>query len=285
MQSPFLKNMKNFESFYNQYANESELNEGFKETLINSLLALFSMGAAVYEGNYILNFLNKQPAPLEQKIEALNTIKGKTTDQKIKNAVNDAIEKINQPAQKVKQDISKEKSRVLDLAVKLTLPSEILGNDIYDKINDEFMTPYLDDKGYWTVGVGHLIGSEAKKNSWIQNRIKQGKSATLTRKEALAQFKQDLEKHYNLAQKKFQKEWYKFPNELRAVLVDISFRGDLEKPGVGDFAFIELIKQKKYRQAAKEYLNHAEYKSRNVKKSKDGVVKRMERNAKIISKS
>ena len=56
--------MKSFENFYENYTNESELNEGFKENLINSLLALFSMGAAVYEGNYVLNFLNNQPAPM-----------------------------------------------------------------------------------------------------------------------------------------------------------------------------------------------------------------------------
>ena len=275
--------MKNFENFYENYKNDSELNEGFKENLINSLMALFSMGAAVYEGNYVLNFLNKQPAPIEQKVEALNQIKDQTTNQKIKNAVDDAIQKINQPAQKIKQNISGEKSKILDIAVKLTLPSEILGMNIYDKQNDRFMKPYLDDKGYWTIGVGHLLGSEAKKNFWVQNRIKQGKSTTLSRPEALTQFKQDLEKHYNLAQRKFQKEWHKFPDELKAVLVDISFRGDLEKKGLGDFAFVELLKLGKYKQAAKEYLDHTEYKSRMEKNKPDGVVKRMNRNAKIIS--
>jgi GH24 family phage-related lysozyme (muramidase) len=278
-------NMKSFENFYENYTNESELNEGFKENLINSLLALFSMGAAVYEGNYVLNFLNNQPAPMEQKIDALNQVKDQTDNIKIKKAVDDAIQKINQPAQKIKQNITGEKSKILDLAVKLTLPSEILGTNIYDKVNDSFMRPYLDDKGYWTIGVGHLLGSEAKKNFWIQNRAKQGKSATLSRPEALAQFKQDLEKHHNLAQKKFQKEWHKFPNELKAVLVDISFRGDLEKKGLGDFAFVELLKQGKYKQAAKEYLDHTEYKSRMKKDKPDGVVKRMNRNAAIISKT
>lgn len=277
--------MEKFESFYNDYTNNLELNEGFKENLINSLMALFSIGAAVYEGNYVLNFLNKQTAPIEQKVEALNQIKDQTTNQKIKNAVDDAIQKINQPAQKIKQNISGEKSKILDIAVKLTLPSEILGMNIYDKQNDRFMKPYLDDKGYWTIGVGHLLGSEAKKNFWVQNRIKQGKSTTLSRPEALAQFKQDLEKHYNLAQRKFQKEWYKFPDELKAVLVDISFRGDLEKPGVVDFAFIDLIKRGQYKQAAREYLDHTEYKQRKSKKKPDGVVKRMNRNANIIAGS
>jgi GH24 family phage-related lysozyme (muramidase) len=282
----FLKkygDMKKFESFYNEYKNESELNEGFKETLINSLMALFSMGAAVYEGNYILNFLNKQPAPIEQKIEALNTIKNQTTNQKLKNAIADTVEKINQPTQKIKQDISGEKSKILNIALKFILPNEILGNDIDNKINDKIMTPYLDDAGYWTVGVGHLIGDEKNKNSWIQNRKKQGKPITLSRKEATEQFKQDLEKHYNLAQKKFQKQWYKFPDQLKVSLIDISFRGDLESPDRGDFNFVNLIKQGNYKKAASEYLDHAEYKTRNTKKTKDGVVKRMNRNASIIS--
>jgi GH24 family phage-related lysozyme (muramidase) len=275
--------MEKFESFYNDYTNNLELNEGFKESLINSLMALFSLGAAVYEGNYILNFLNKQPAPIEQKIEALNQIKNQTSNQKLKNAVQDTIEKINQPAQKVKENISGEKSKILNLAVKFTLPNEILGTNIYDKLNDEFMSPYLDDKGYWTIGVGHLLGSDADKNYWIKNRLKQGKSSTLSRPEALDQFKKDLEKHYNLAYKKFQKQWHKFPDELKAVLIDISFRGDLEKKGLGDFAFVELLKQGKYKQAAKEYLDHTEYKSRMKKDKPDGVVKRMNRNAGIIS--
>jgi hypothetical protein len=275
--------MKKFESFYNEYKNESELNEGFKENLINSLMALFSMGAAVYEGNYIINVLNKQPAPIEQKIEALNTIKNQTTDQKLKNAIEDVVEKINQPAQKLKQDISGEKSKILNLAVKFTLPNEILGNDIGNKINDKIMTPYLDDAGYWTVGVGHLIGSEKNKNSWIQNRKAQNKSITLSRKEAVEQFKQDLEKHYNLVEKKFQTQWYKFPDQLKVALIDISFRGDLENPNKGDFNFINLIKQQNYKKAASEYLDHTEYKTRNAKKTKDGVVKRMNRNADIIA--
>jgi GH24 family phage-related lysozyme (muramidase) len=275
--------MKKFESFYNEYKNESELNEGFKENLINSLMALFSMGATMYEGDYILNVLNKQPAPMEQKVEALNTIKNQTTDQKLKNAIEDVVEKINQPAQKLKQDISGEKSKILNLVVKFTLPNEILGNDIGNKINDKIMTPYLDDAGYWTVGVGHLIGSEKNKNSWIQNRKAQNKSITLSRKEAVEQFKQDLEKHYNLVEKKFQTQWYKFPDQLKVALIDISFRGDLENPNKGDFNFINLIKQQNYKKAASEYLDHTEYKTRNAKKTKDGVVKRMNRNADIIA--
>lgn len=276
--------MKKFESFYNEYKNESELNEGFKETLINSLMALFSMGATVYEGDYILNVLNKQPAPIEQKVEALNIIKNKTVNQKLKNAIDDVVKKINQPAQKIKQDISGEKSKILNLSVKYTLPNEILGNDINDKINDKIMTPYLDDVGYWTVGVGHLIGSEKNKNSWIQNRKKQQKSITLSRKEAIEQFKQDLEKHYKLVQKKFQTQWYDFPDQLKVALIDISFRGDLENPNKGDFNFVNLIKQGNYKKAASEYLDHTEYKTRNLKKTKDGVVKRMNKNASIISK-
>lgn len=278
--------MKNFELFYKNYTDQSELNEGFKENLINSLMALFSIGAAVYEGNYILDFLNKQPAPVEQKVEALNTIKDQTNNQKLKNAVNDTIGKLNQSAQNIKQDITNEKSKVLDRAVQLVLPSEIIGTDIYDKVNDEFMSPYLDDKGYWTIGVGHLLGSEAKKNFWIQNRKKQGKPATLSRPEALAQFKQDLNKHYNLAQNKFKKQWYKFPVELKATLIDISYRGDLENPKGKDFEFVEYIRQGKYKQAASKYLDHTEYKTRKSKKDKkDGVVKRMERNAAAIARS
>ena len=130
-----------------------------------------------------------------------------------------------------------------------------------------------------------MLGSTENKNAWVQERLNQGKGDKLSRKEALDLFRQDLNKHQRLAQSKFQKEWNRFPEKLKAVLIDISFRGDLEKSGPGDFSFVNLIKRGKLKQAGNEYLDHTEYKKRISKRNSDGVVKRMNRNAAIISGS
>ena len=63
-----------------------------------------------------------------------------------------------------------------------------------------------------------------------------------------------------------------------AVLVDISYRGDL----LPKMQWVDLIKKGKYKAAATEYLDHKEYKKRKAK-GRDGVVKRMERNANMLA--
>ena len=72
---------------------------------------------------------------------------------------------------------------------------------------------------------------------------------------------------------------------LKAALVDIEFRGDLQSKDGGEFEWVELLKAGKYEEASKKYLDHNEYKTRIKKKPKgdDGVVKRMKRNARIIA--
>jgi hypothetical protein len=67
-------------------------------------------------------------------------------------------------------------------------------------------------------------------------------------------------------------------------LVDISFRGDLLKPkSKDDFNFVKQIKNRKFKEAAVTYLDHTEYKARMAEGGKDGVVTRMNRNAKYIA--
>ena len=62
------------------------------------------------------------------------------------------------------------------------------------------------------------------------------------------------------------------------MLIDISYRGDL-LPGMD---WVDLLKRGKNVEAANEYLDHQEYKKRK-KKGRDGVVKRMERNAGLLT--
>ena len=270
--------MNNFETFFENYES-TQLDEGFK----NLLLALFSLGAGMYEANYVYNLLNQNvPNSPTQQIQIIDQLKNKIHDPKFDNTAQEVIGKIQS---KIKTQTPKSEDNVLNTATKLILPSEIYGGDINNKANDVFMSPYLDDVGLWTVGIGHLLGSTENKNAWVQERLNKGKSQKLSRKEAMDLFNQDLRKHQRLAQIKFKKEWNRFPEKLKAVLIDISFRGDLEKKGPGDFSFVNLIKRGKLKQAGNEYLDHTEYKKRISKRDSDGVVKRMNRNAAIISGS
>jgi hypothetical protein len=67
-------------------------------------------------------------------------------------------------------------------------------------------------------------------------------------------------------------------DQQAAVLLDISYRGDL-LPGMD---WVELLQKGENVKAANEYLDHKEYKRRKAK-GRDGVVKRMERNAGILA--
>jgi len=149
------------------------------------------------------------------------------------------------------------------------------------------MKPYLDDVGKWTIGVGHLIGKGTLKDKqdFEKGRNAAGLSSTLSREEALELFKKDVSTRVPAVQAKFKEQCPKMSNKLKAALVDIKFRGDLDNPSGGDFGWVKLIKAGYYKKAAQAYLNHKEYKARMQKKGSrgDGVVLRMNRNSKIIA--
>jgi len=67
-------------------------------------------------------------------------------------------------------------------------------------------------------------------------------------------------------------------DQQAAVLLDISYRGDL----LPDMDWVELLQKGENVKAANKYLDHQEYKKRK-KRGRDGVVKRMERNAGILA--
>lgn len=66
------------------------------------------------------------------------------------------------------------------------------------------------------------------------------------------------------------------PTEMKQAVMSAHYRGDLGPKT------IKLINDGKWDEAAKEYLNHAEYKKRRAKDKNDGVVQRMERNARAM---
>jgi hypothetical protein len=100
----------------------------------------------------------------------------------------------------------------------------------------------------------------------------------------LKMFNNDVQKHVNIAKNKFKDQWDEFSPDLKMTLADISFRGDLLNPkSKDDFNFVKQIKNRKFKEAAVTYLDHKEYKNRLAKGGKDGVVARMNRNAKYIA--
>ena len=295
-----------------------QYNEGVREVLA----AVIGLGAVglLYNVNAINKELWKRPESKPQKIEAMKLAADKINNDKFHQIANDAISRIvNEPSEQPKpqaaqpdqQVQSKEKpvnkpdtkeakkekeeppisvkdlGNIYDTIANYILPSEIIGGNIDAKVNDRFMKPYKDDVGKWTIGVGHLIGDGSldDKKAFDKARAKKGLSSTISRKEALNLFNQDVSKRIPTVEDIFIELWPNMSTGLKAALVDIEFRGDLQSKGEGEFDWVELLRKGEYEEASKKYLDHKEYKTRIKKKPKgdDGVVKRMKRNARIIA--
>ena len=254
-----------------------QLEEGFKELLF----ALFSLGAGMYEINYVTDLLNKQNIPVSQQADAVEKLQQAAKDPKFTATAKKVIGKLQHDAVPNKSS----KAQVLNKVHAFILPNEVFGKNIENPQNDKLMTPYKDDVGLWTIGVGHLIGngSNVAKAAWIKDRVKAGKSTTITRAEALKMFDADVEKHYDRAHSTFKGSWDNLSLQLKIALVDISYRGDLDKAGTKDFDFVASIKKGMFKTAAKQYLDHSEYKKRSSV-TDDGVVKRMQNNSNLIAK-
>ena len=263
-----------------------QFDEGMKEIL----LGLIAVGTAPYSAQKIEDILNSDPAPIEQKIDALKVadkyIEAPSFERAAKkvfkqySAELDQIEDTPPEPVKVKpnrkiEDTPPERSesQIKSLASNLIKPSEIYGTDIGDPRNKKFLRPYTDDVGIYTIGIGHKIGdgSKSAKNKWVK---RYGNSISPQFAEKL--FDKQLSFHLDRVKDIFEID--NLSNEQAAVLVDISYRGDL----LPKMQWVDLLKKGKNKAAANEYLDHKEYKRRKAK-GRDGVVKRMERNANILA--
>lgn len=246
------------------------MTERFDEGVKEILLTLLSLGATAYEADYIIDVLNKRPEPIEQKIEGLKQADKKIESPEFDYAAQRAVEILNsQRSQDTNTDyISK--------AVDLIIPSEIYGGDITAPQNKKFLSPYKDDKGLWTIGIGHLMGdgSQRGRDAWMSKY-----GTTLTPSQAMSLFRRDVEKRVQLVQKILTPKIFdSLSSDRKAVLIDIAYRGDLK----AGFDFVEYIKRGDFDNAALAYLDHSEYKARKQEGGEDGVVKRMNRNANIL---
>jgi GH24 family phage-related lysozyme (muramidase) len=286
-------------SFDSDAVETDQFNEGVKELLATFL----GLGAIVMSGaKSIEDNLAKRPESNREKITALQAadklIKAPQFHQAANTVIAD-LEAKEQRKEKREDNAAKKaagipvkaKEAPIDPVIKkasdFILPSEVLGNDIESKKNDKFMIPYKDDVGKWTIGIGHLIGkgSLKDKEDYVKDREAKGLKLPLSRPEAIERFMKDVSTRVSDVEAKFKKQWPMISDNLKAALIDIKFRGDLDNPAGGDFDWVKLIKAGEYKKAAQAYLDHKEYKARMLKKGTkgDGVVSRMNRNAEIIS--
>ncbi|MGYP003124007475 len=268
-----------------------QFDEGMKEIV----LGLLAIGSAPFSADKIQDFLDKRPEPIEQKIDAIDTVEDIMPSTNFHRAAEEYLKQYETrdkngytppelpDTRKATKSITavedfppdKSDSEVLNLAGNLIKPVEIYGDDINDPRNKKFLRPYTDDVGIYTIGIGHKIGdgSRAAKNKWVQ---KYGNSISPQFAEQL--FNKRLNYHLERVKGIFGLTFNDLNDEQAAVLLDISYRGDL-LPGMN---WVKLLQQGKNIEAANEYLDHKEYKRRKSK-GRDGVVKRMERNAGILA--
>ena len=266
------------------------MTQQFDESMKEIVLGLIAIGTAPYSASKIEDVLDRDPSPIEQKIDALEVADGILKSSNFHRAVDDYIQRLQTETEKEDtspeledtkrnsvDDIPPDKSdsQIKGIASTLIKPVEIFGTDISDPRNKRFLRPYKDDTGVYTIGIGHKIGdgSKAAKNKWVK---KHGHSISPKFAEHL--FDKQLDYHLNRVKEFFGSTFNYFTDGQAGVLVDISYRGDL----LPDMDWVKLLQQGKNIEAANEYLDHKEYKKRK-KSGSDGVVKRMERNANILA--
>ena len=265
------------------------MTQQFDESMKEIVLGLLAIGTAPYSASKIEAILDKTPAPIEQKIDALEIADGILNSSKFHNAVEDYVQRSStsfspedtppEPESKTGsvEDIppAKSESQIKAIAGDLIKPVEIYGTNISEPRNKRFLRPYKDDVGVYTIGIGHKIGdgSKAARNKWVK---KHGHSISPKFAEKL--FDNQLDLHLDRVKGIFGLTFNDFTDSQSAVLIDISYRGDL----LPDMEWVNLLKRGKNIEAANEYLDHQEYKKRK-KRGRDGVVKRMERNAGLLT--
>lgn len=129
--------------------------------------------------------------------------------------------------------------------------------------------PYKDTKGFWTVGIGHLMTPAEQKSM---------AGRTLSDQEINDIFARDLSSKVKMAKRELGKAYDTLPKEAKVAILDGFFRGDMS----GSPKALELIRAGKLPEAADEYLNNKEYRESvalNKRGKKHGVAGRMERNA------
>lgn len=142
---------------------------------------------------------------------------------------------------------------------------------------------YRDSKGKLTIGIGHLITNNDRQlfkklfGSKVNFDKILSKRQGLTKQQISRLFNHDIQAKLSLTKRLFPK-YDRYPDYVKAALLDGVYRGDLS----GSPRTRSLINNGKWEQAAKEYLNHKEY--RKAKATGSGVASRMEQNRDMFLK-
>ena len=128
---------------------------------------------------------------------------------------------------------------------------------------------YKDSKGLPTVGIGHLVTKDEKKQ--FEGRV-------LSDVEVDDLFAADLAGKLKVIRRKLGDSFDTLPRPAQVAVVDGFFRGDMS----GSPKALKLLREGKLAEAADEYLDNAEYRAsvaQNKAGRPHGVAARMERNA------
>lgn len=272
---------------------QSPFNEAYNQQIINeSLKNIFAspkvlLAAAAMLGIIDVGYVVPKLSEIQNKVE--QQLQQKTPEQ-VQQIETKAVQ--NQNASKVLQIYSKIKNSWKDYKPKPPTTQELsqfkdtapdknvqTNQNFYTKARnmlkqDEGKKPqlYKDTKNKWTIGYGHLIKSKEE--------LKNYRNKTLTDLQIDALLDSDIKSKIKIAQELFP-NFNQYNDELKMTLLNGIFRGDIS----GSPNTINLINKGLFKQAAKEYLDHGDYKAASKSNAKDkGVAIRMLRNAKIIAK-
>lgn len=272
---------------------QSPFNEAYNQQIINeSLKNIFAspkvlLAAAAMLGIIDVGYVVPKLSEIQNKVE--QQLQQKTPEQ-VQQIETKAVQ--NQNASKVLQIYSKIKNSWKDYKPKPPTAQELsqfkdtapdknvqTNQDFFTKARnmlkqDEGKKPqlYKDTKNKWTIGYGHLIKSKEE--------LKNYRNKTLTDQQIDALLDSDIKSKIKIAQELFP-NFNQYNDELKMTLLNGIFRGDIS----GSPNTINLINKGLFKQAAKEYLDHGDYKAASKSNAKDkGVAIRMLRNAKIIAK-
>lgn len=134
--------------------------------------------------------------------------------------------------------------------------------------------PYQDTGKKWTIGIGTLIGkgtdADLKASPYYKKKIDENTAKNI----ALG----DINKKIDLTKRLLGPEVFdSFSPNLQAQIISGAYRGDI----TGSPKALGFLKEGKFQEAAKEYLDNKEYKM--AKASGSGVAKRMEEVAATIA--
>ena len=191
-----------------------------------------------------------------------------------------------------RQDKNKDTDNFIQELMMYIAPTEVKGdiNKTEDlatllKRDMSVLKPYPDHKKLWTIGIGHLIGDGSNRAllEYKRERSAKGLPLALSIQEAIDLYNVDIRKKSKFVENYFKDNWNRFPNNIKKVVIDAHFRGDLinkdnpSKP----FKWVDLINRGRYGEAGKEYIDHAEYRAA-LKGEGRGIAIRMNRNKALL---